>query len=127
MNINTIILLLLSVSIVGYLIMINVIYFLAPTVPKNNFPLKRFGRNNCTRVADNPNRGEGMSPIITDMSIEKVQDATKKIINKQTKFILLKGKTYLTELETINPQKYFWETHPSITSSESKIIIMGAK
>ena len=82
MNINTIILLLLSVSIVGYLIMINVIYFLAPTVPKNNFPLKRFGRNNCTRVADNPNRGEGMSPIITDMSMEKVQDATKKIINK---------------------------------------------
>ena len=52
---------------------------------------------------------------------------TKKIINKQTKFILLKGKTYLTELETINPQKFFWETHPSITSSESKIIIMGAK
>ena len=60
-------------------------------------------------------------------SIEKIILMTKKIINKQTKFILLKGKTYLTELETINPQKYFWETHPSITSSESKIIIMGAK
>ena len=60
-------------------------------------------------------------------SIEKIISMTKKIINKQTKFILLKGKTYLTELETINPQKYFWETHPSITSSESKIIIMGAK
>ena len=60
-------------------------------------------------------------------SIEKIIFMTKKIINKQTKFILLKGKTYLTELETINPQKYFWETHPSITSSESKIIIMSAK
>ena len=60
-------------------------------------------------------------------SIEKIISMTKKIINKQTKFILLKGKSYLTELETINPQKYFWETHPSITSSESKIIIMGAK
>ena len=60
-------------------------------------------------------------------SIEKIISMTKKIINKQTKFILLKGKTYLTELETINPQKYFWETHPSITSSESKIIIMGVK
>ena len=60
-------------------------------------------------------------------SIEKIILMTKKIINKQTKFILLKGKTYLTELETINPQKFFWETHPSITSSESKIIIMGAK
>ena len=60
-------------------------------------------------------------------SIEKIISMTKKIINKQTKFILLKGKTYLTELETINPQKFFWETHPSITSSESKIIIMGSK
>ena len=52
---------------------------------------------------------------------------TKKIINNQTKFILLKGRSYLKELETINPQKYSWETYPSITSSESKIIIMGAK
>ena len=60
-------------------------------------------------------------------SIEKIISMTKKIINKQTKFILLKGRSYLTELETINQQKYFWETHPSITSSESKIIIMGAK
>ena len=60
-------------------------------------------------------------------SIEKIILMTKKIINKQTKFILLKGKSYLTELEKINPQKYFWETYPSITSSESKIIIMGAK
>ena len=60
-------------------------------------------------------------------SIEKIISMTKKIINKQTKFILHKGRSYLTELETINSQKYFWETHPSITSSESKIIIMGAK
>jgi len=60
-------------------------------------------------------------------SIEKIILMTKKIINKQTKFILLKGRSYLTELEKINPQKYFWETHPSITSSESKIIIMVAK
>ena len=60
-------------------------------------------------------------------SIEKIISMTKKIINKQTKFILLKGKSYFTELETINPQKYFWETHPSITSSQSKIIIMGIK
>ena len=60
-------------------------------------------------------------------SIEKIILMTKKIINKQTKFILLKGKSYLTELEKINPQKYFWETYPSITSSESKIIIMSSK
>ena len=60
-------------------------------------------------------------------SIEKIIFMTNKIINKQTKFILLKGRSYLTELSQINPQKYFWETRPSITSSESKIIIMSAK
>ena len=60
-------------------------------------------------------------------SIEKIISVTKSIINKQTKFILLKGRSYLTELEKINPQKYFWETHHSITSNESKIIVMCAK
>lgn len=60
-------------------------------------------------------------------SIEKIISMTKKIINKQTKFILHKGKSYSTELEKINSQKYFWVTYPSITSSESKIIIMGTK
>ena len=60
-------------------------------------------------------------------SIEKIISMTKNIINKKTKFILLKGRSYLTELKAINPQKYRWETHPSITSSESKIIIMAAK
>ena len=60
-------------------------------------------------------------------SIEKIISMTKKIINKQTKFILLKGRSYLTELETINPEKYYWKTYPSITSNESKIIIMGTK
>ena len=60
-------------------------------------------------------------------SIEKIILMTKNIINNQTKFILLKGKSYLTEIKKINPQKYFWEMHPSITSNESKIIIMGFK
>ena len=60
-------------------------------------------------------------------SIEKIISMTKNIINKKTRFILLKGKSYLIELKTINPQKYIWETHSSITSSESKIIIMAAK
>ena len=60
-------------------------------------------------------------------SIEKIISMTKNIINKKTRFILLKGRSYLIELKTINPQKYIWETHSSITSSESKIIIMAAK
>ena len=60
-------------------------------------------------------------------SIEKIISMTKKIINKKTKFILLKGRSYLAELEKINQQKYYWETHKSITSNDSKIIIIGTK
>ena len=59
--------------------------------------------------------------------VEKIISITKKIINKHTKFILLKGKSYLSELQFINKKKYFWELHPSITSSESKIVIVGLK
>ena len=59
--------------------------------------------------------------------VEKIISITKKIINKHTKFILLKGKSYLSELQFINKKKYFWELHPSITSNESKIVIVGLK
>ena len=59
--------------------------------------------------------------------IEKIISSTRKLINKKTKFILLKGKTYLSELENINTQKYIWETYSSITSDQSKIIVMGIK
>ena len=59
--------------------------------------------------------------------IEKIISLTKKIIYKHTKFILLKGKSYLSEIQLINQNKYFWEVHPSITSNESKIIVVGAK
>ena len=59
--------------------------------------------------------------------IEKIISLTKKIIYKHTKFILLKGKSYLSELQLINQNKYFWEAHPSITSDVSKIIVVGTK
>ena len=59
--------------------------------------------------------------------IEKIITATKKIIHKKTIYILLKGKSYLSELNLINPQKYSWKNYPSITSEESKIIVLGIK
>ena len=59
--------------------------------------------------------------------IEKIITATKKIIHTKTIYILLKGKSYLSELNLINPQKYSWKNYPSITSEESKIIVLGIK
>ena len=60
-------------------------------------------------------------------SVEKIISLTKEIIHKHTKFILLKGKSYLSELEVINKEKYFWDAHQSITSEESKIITLGVR
>ena len=40
-------------------------------------------------------------------SIEKIISMTKKIINKKTKFILLKGRSYLTELEKLIHKSIF--------------------
>ena len=86
----------------------------------------------CIRDSDKP-VADLSSPSIDYITarafapIEKIISSTKKLINKKTKFILLKGKTYLSELETINTQKYIWETYSSITSDQSKIIVMGIK
>ena len=59
--------------------------------------------------------------------IEKIITATKEIIHKKTIYVLLKGKSYLSELNLINPQKYSWQNYSSITSEESKIIVLGIK
>ena len=59
--------------------------------------------------------------------IGKIIFLTKKIIHKHTKFILLKGKSYLSELQIINQNKYLCEAYSSITSDDSKIIVISAK
>ncbi len=56
--------------------------------------------------------------------IEKIISLTKKIIHKKTNYILLKGKSYLRELEVLNSNQYTWKTYSSITSRESKVIVM---
>lgn len=59
--------------------------------------------------------------------IEKIISVTKNIIHKKTIYVLLKGKSYLSELSFINSEMYSWENYPSITSDESKIVVMGLK
>ncbi len=59
--------------------------------------------------------------------VEKIIYSTKKVIHKKTKFILLKGKSYLSELKLINQKKYFWNAYNSITSNESKVIVVGVR
>ena len=101
--IGELILLLVGFAIVGYLIMIKIIYYLAPTVPKNDFPSRRFGVNNCTRVADNPNRGKGMSPIKINMSVENVQDDVRKVIGKMKRTKIVTDNTGFIHFVQITP------------------------
>ena len=59
--------------------------------------------------------------------ISKILESTKKMISNQTQFILLKGKTYLEELKLVSNKKFNWKDYPSITSGESRIVILQAK
>ena len=59
--------------------------------------------------------------------IVKIIAVTKNITDRKTKYILLKGKSYLNELESVDQSKYDWELYPSLTSQESKIIVINSK
>ena len=59
--------------------------------------------------------------------IDKIIIATKNISHKNTKFILLKGKTYLDETKLINKKKFNIKYFDSLTSVESKIIELSYK
>ena len=103
MEISSIILSLFFAAIVGYLCMINIIYYLAPTFPKDSFPTKKFGKNNCTRIADNPNRGKGMEPLVTYYSIEEVQANVKKIIMDMPRTKIVTDKNGFMHFVQITP------------------------
>ena len=59
--------------------------------------------------------------------IVKIISATKKITDSKTKYILLKGRSYLNELEFVDQSKYSWQLYPSLTSNESKIVVIHSK
>ena len=49
------------------------------------------------------------------------------MINDQTQYVLLKGKSYLEELKLVNNKSFSWRDFPSITSDESRIIVLQAR
>ena len=102
MEIVAIILIIAAVVLTGYLVMINVIYLLAPTKTWNTFPEKCNVKTKCTRVADSNNRGYGLKPPNFDKDIKYVEkEITKiieskprmKIVNQQDGFIHAVGIT----------------------------------
>ena len=59
--------------------------------------------------------------------ISKILNFTKQMVTDQTQYILLKGKTYLEELNLVSSKNFKWKDFPSITSDESRIIVLQAK
>ena len=59
--------------------------------------------------------------------ITKILNYTKQMVTNQTQYVLLKGKTYLEELNLVDKVKFDWKAYPSITSNESRVIVLQAK
>ena len=59
--------------------------------------------------------------------ISKILNFTKQMVTDQTQYILLKGKSYLEELKLVSSKNFKWEDFQSITSDESRIIVIKTK
>ena len=59
--------------------------------------------------------------------IVRIISLTKHITDFKTNYILLKGKSYNDELELVDHNKFKWQLYPSLTSHESKIIVLNSK
>ncbi|MFL2540013.1 MAG: 16S rRNA (guanine(527)-N(7))-methyltransferase RsmG [Alphaproteobacteria bacterium] len=59
--------------------------------------------------------------------ISKILNFTKLMVADQTQYVLLKGRSYLEELKLVSNQSFSWKDFPSITSDESRIIVLQAR
>ena len=59
--------------------------------------------------------------------INKIISMTKNITHKRSKYLLLKGKTFLDEIKSINKKRFNIKYIDSITSPDSKIIELSYK
>ena len=59
--------------------------------------------------------------------ISKILNFTKQMVTDQTQYVLLKGRSYLEELRFISDKSFSCKDFPSITSDESRIIVLQAR
>ena len=109
MEIASIILIIASVILVGYLVMINVIYFLAPTKTWNTFPEKCHIKTKCTRVADNNNRGHGLKPPKFDKDIKYIGKEITKIIESKPRMKIVNQEDGFIHAVDITPFFKFYD------------------
>ena len=59
--------------------------------------------------------------------ISKILNFTKQMVTDQTQYVLLKGRSYLEEIKSVSNKSFNWNVFPSVTSDESRIIVLQAK
>ena len=59
--------------------------------------------------------------------ISKILNFTKQMVTNQTQYVLLKGRSYLEELKLVSNKSFSCKDFPSITSEESRIIVLQVK
>ena len=97
--------------IVGYLLIVNFIYFLSPNKKWNEFPKKCLNSTKCTRVADVNIRGYGLKPIPTKENPILVQESIEKMLTEKTKMRILNSKEGFIHAVDITP---FFRFHDDV-------------
>lgn len=98
-------------SIIGYLLIINFIYFLAPNKKWNSFPERCKYSTKCTRVADVNTRGYGLKPILVKENPIFMQEKIVEMLAKKTKMNILNSKEGFIHAVDITP---FFRFHDDI-------------
>ena len=104
-----IILMALPLLILGYIIMTNIIYFLAPTKKWESFPEKCNVKTKCTRVADYNNRGYGLKVIKSEYDIEILQEKIVNIIKSEPRMKIINEKLGFIHATDITPFFRFYD------------------
>ena len=86
---SRIIIALFMISIVAYIGMINIIYFLSPNKKWTDFPKKCNIKTKCTRVAESNTRGYGLKPIKLEYNVDYVQKKVVEIIGTKPRMKII--------------------------------------
>lgn len=94
---------------IGYLFMINVIYFLAPTKKWTEFPEKCSVKTKCTRVADANNRGYGLKPIEFEGKVDMIQQNIVNLIKSKPRMEIVNNLSGFIHAIDVTPIFRFYD------------------
>jgi len=97
------------ISIIAYIAMINLIYFLAPTKKMNDFPKRCSLNTKCTRIADTINRGYGLEVIKFKDDVTSIQKKIVNFVKDKTNMAIINEKEGFVHCVDITPFFRFYD------------------